>query len=247
MIDNLNNYLSDLMVYIPKGETQVRNFRNDQKWISSNYKFGMPGNRGKLKEVILDVEIEPFFIAKYTVTEELYQYILGKNIITMNKTQKPIVNVSWIDAVKFCNLLSDELGYDKFYDIDESNEFVCNYGNNGFRLPTDAEWQYACKAKSEGYRYGAIDKIAWYKGNSQDQVHEVGEKAPNAWGLYDMVGNVWEWCWDLYDAEIFGNYRIIRGGSWSEEERGCGATSRRKTMPNFYIDDIGFRIARSNV
>lgn len=246
MLTNLNDYLRDLMVYIPEGEIRLRDFRNEQKWISSNYKFGMPGIRKNLKEVTWNVKLEPFYLAKYTVTEELYAIIMGKEFVTKTEAQKPVVNVSWIDAVNFCNLLSDSLSFDRFYNFDnESKEVVCNYVTNGFRLPTDAEWQYACKAKSKGYRYDEIDKIAWYKDNSNERVHEVGKKMPNEWGLYDTIGNVWEWCWDLYDAETFGTYRIIRGGSWAEEERGCGATSRRKSMPDFYIDDLGFRIARS--
>ncbi|MCH5583599.1 formylglycine-generating enzyme family protein [Shimazuella sp. AN120528] len=245
MFPNLYDHLKEIMVYIPKGETRLRDFRNEQKWISSNYKFGMPGSRKNLKELIWDASIEPFFLAKYPVTEELYAVISGKNVST-TEARKPVVNVSWMDAVLFCNLLSDELGFDKFYEIDnKSKEVVCIDGANGFRLPTDAEWQFACKANTKGYRYGEMDEIAWYKNNSLGQPHHVGEKMPNEWGLYDMIGNVWEWCWDLYDAETFGNYRIIRGGSWAEEERGCGATCRRKSMPDFHIDDIGFRIARS--
>ncbi|MGG3609200.1 formylglycine-generating enzyme family protein [Priestia megaterium] len=248
MLVNLNDYLKDLMVYIPEGEVCLRDFRNEQKWISSNYKFGMPGVRKNLKEVIWNVEIKPFYLAKYTVTEELYTTITGKKFSTTTEARKPIINVSWLDAVNFCNLLSVALGYDQFYDFDNgSKSVICNYNTNGFRLPTDAEWQYACKANSKGYRYGGIHEIAWYKGNSNERLHEVGEKKPNKWGLYDMIGNTWEWCWDLYDEEVFSNYRIIRGGSWAEEERGCGATCRRKSMPDFYIDDIGFRIARSIV
>ncbi|CAM4028060.1 formylglycine-generating enzyme family protein [Lederbergia lenta] len=248
MIDNLNEYLKELMVYIPEGEIRIRDFQDDQKWISSNYKFGMPGIRKNLKEVIRNVEIKSFYLGKYAVTEELYEFIMQKELLTSKKNQKPVVNVSWLDAVFFCNLLSETLGYDRFYDCDmESKSVVCNYSSNGFRLPTDAEWQYACKAKSKGYRYGQIDEIAWYKDNSNERVHVVGEKAPNEWGLYDMIGNIWEWCWDLYDEEKFGNYRIIRGGSWAEEERGCGATCRRKSMPDFNIDDIGFRIAKSTL
>ncbi|WP_028777119.1 formylglycine-generating enzyme family protein [Shimazuella kribbensis] len=246
MIANLNDYFRELMVYIPKGETRLRDFLNEQKWISSNYKFGIPGIRKNLKEVIWDVEIEPFYLAKYTVTEELFAIIMGEKFATTTKSQKPVVDVSWLNAVNFCNLLSDAMGFDRFYSFDNaSNEVVCNYGTNGFRLPTDAEWQYACKANSKGYRYGEIDEIAWYKGNSNERVHDIGGKMPNEWGLHDMIGNVWEWCWDLYDKETFGAYRIIRGGSWAEEERGCGATCRRKSMPDFHIDDIGFRIARS--
>lgn len=191
MLTNLNHYLKELMVYIPEGEICLRDFQNEHKWISSNYKFGMPGIRKNLKEVIWNVEIKPFYLAKYTVTEDLYAVIMGKKFSITTMDQKPIVNVSWIDAVKFCNSLSDVLGYDKYYDCDQnSKSVVCNHSSNGFRLPTDAEWQYACKAKSKGYRYGEIDEIAWYKDNSNEHVHNVGKKAPNDWGLHDMIGNV---------------------------------------------------------
>ncbi|MCH1627930.1 formylglycine-generating enzyme family protein [Ferdinandcohnia quinoae] len=246
MVFNVNEYVNDLMIYIPGGVTDIRDYRNEQKWMSSNYKLGMPGVRKNLKETIWSVDVDPFFLAKFTVTEELYWRILGRSFINTIDSSKPVVNVSWVDAVNFCNLLSDQLGYDRFYQYhQDTNEVVCNHESSGFRLPTEAEWQYACKAISNGYRYGNIDEIAWYKDNSNEQLHPVGEKKPNEWGLYDMLGNVWEWCWDLYDEETYGTYRIIRGGSWAEEERGCGATCRRKSMPNFSIDDIGFRIARS--
>ncbi|UOY92823.1 formylglycine-generating enzyme family protein [Ectobacillus sp. JY-23] len=243
MLTNLHDYLKDIMVHIPAGQIRLRDFRNEQKWISSNYKFGMPGTRNNLKEIVWDVEVKQFYLAKYTVTEELYEAVMG-----FSKTggRQPVVNISWLEAVYFCNVLSEALGYEKFYGVDDEGKLVtCHTSSNGFRLPTDAEWQYACQASSTGYRYDNITKIAWYKDNSHGQVHEVGKKQPNAWGLYDMIGNVWEWCWDLYDEETFGDYRIIRGGSWAEEERGCGATCRRKSMPDFSIDDIGFRVARN--
>jgi formylglycine-generating enzyme required for sulfatase activity len=118
MLANLNDYLKDLMVYIPEGEVRLRDFRNEQKWISSNYKFGMPGVRKNLKEVIWSVEIKPFYLAKYTVTEELYTTITGENSSTTTEARKPVINVSWLDAVNFCNLLSVSLGYDQFYDFD---------------------------------------------------------------------------------------------------------------------------------
>lgn len=118
MLANLNDYLKNLMVYIPGGEISLRDFRNEQKWISTNYKFGMPGIRKNLKEVIWNVEIKPFYLAKYTVTEELYAFIMGKEFLTTTEARKPVVNVSWIDAVNFCNLLSDARGYDKYYDFD---------------------------------------------------------------------------------------------------------------------------------
>ena len=77
----------------------------------------------------------------------------------------------------------------------------CNLDSNGYRLPSEAEWQYACKASTTGYTYGKLLDIAWYNENSNGQIHDVGQKEPNAWGLYDMLGNVWEWCYDLYDEK----------------------------------------------
>src|SRR4051812_17323476 len=131
MIVELNDYLKNLMVYIPEGEILLRDFRNEQKWISSNYKFGMPGLRKNLKEVTWNVEIKPFYLAKYTVTEELYAMIMGKKLST-TEDRKPVVNVSWIDAVNFCNLLSDALDYEKFYDFDNERKLVnSNYHANG--------------------------------------------------------------------------------------------------------------------
>jgi formylglycine-generating enzyme required for sulfatase activity len=158
-----------------------------------------------------------------------------------------MVNVSWYNAISFCNLLSKECGLKECYTFDyNGNNVFCDWNTTGYRLPTDAEWQYACKAGSTGYRYGEINDIAWYSENSEGRIHEVGNKEPNKWGLYDMLGNLWEWCWDLYDEKTYGSYRIFRGGSWSESERGCGATCRRRGHPSFCIDDLGFRLAKSS-
>ena len=113
---------------------------------------------------------------------------------------------------------------------------------SGFRLPTDAEWEYACRAGTRGPRYGLLDEIAWYRDNSEARPRPVGLKAPNAWELHDMLGNVWEWCDDLYDPEVYGTYRIFRGGGWADQDRGVLATNRRRSHPSFAIDDLGFRV-----
>lgn len=127
-----------------------------------------------------------------------------------------------------------------------AGNIICDLKVNGYRLPLEGEWEYACKAGTSGARYGELEEIAWYKGNSQGGTHEVGTKSPNAWGLYDMLGNVWEWCSDIYDEEVYGSYRIFRGGGWCDQERGCLATNRRRSHPvSFKIDDLGFRLARS--
>ncbi len=117
---------------------------------------------------------------------------------------------------------------------------------DGYRLPTEAEWEYACRAGTGGPRYGTLDDIAWYRGNSGERPHEPGGRLPNPWGLYDMLGNVWEWCWDLYDPEVYGTYRVLRGGGWFDDEHwSCRASVRRRSHPTFRVDDVGFRVARS--
>lgn len=195
----------------------------------------IPGGAIELRDDRLNskwkAEIRPFLLARYPITD-------GE--------RKPVVNISWNDAISFCNLLSQKAGLKECYSIsNDGGNMICDCESNGYRLPSEAEWQYACKAGTTGYRYGELDMIAWYNENSGGKVHEVGRKEPNAWGLYDMLGNVWEWCWDLYDEEVYGSYRIFRGGSWAEEARGCGATVRRRSHPTFCIDDLGFRLARS--
>lgn len=115
----------------------------------------------------------------------------------------------------------------------------------GDRLPVETEWEHAYRAGTTTARYGPLDEIAWYRGSSDERVHEVGGRQPNAWGLHDMLGNVWEWCWDVYDAEVYGSYRVLRGGGWFDEPWSCRASVRRRSHPTFRIDDVGFRVARS--
>ena len=163
----------------------------------------------------------------------------------MCSSDLPVLTVSWIQAVNFCNALSQRLGRDAYYGIDLVKEKVnLNFTANGFRLPTEAEWQYACQAGIKGVRYGELNEVAWYIDNSNHRTREVGQKKPNPWGLYDMLGNVWEWCSDIYDETVYGTYRVFRGGGWCDQERSVMATTRRRSHPfSFKIDDLGFRIA----
>ncbi|WP_174551318.1 formylglycine-generating enzyme family protein [Paenibacillus tianmuensis] len=213
------------MVTIPAGEIELRDDRIKTTWTA---------------------QINSFLLAPVPVTTAIYSSIVHKTVGPYDKPQLPVVDVSWNDAILFCNLLSRHLGLQECYSIsDDGENVVWNREANGYRLPMEAEWQYACKAGTGGYRYGELDEIAWYDENSGGMVHQVGQKRPNAWGLHDMLGNVWEWCWDIYDEKVYGSYRIFRGGSWAEEARGCGATCRRRSHPTFRIDDLGFRLARS--
>ncbi|SYX82985.1 conserved protein of unknown function [Paenibacillus alvei] len=183
------------MVQIPGGEEDLRDDRKKLQWKAT---------------------IPPFLLGAYPVTNELYEAVVGDSDTASNSShshQMPVVNISWKDAVGFCNLLSQRSGLTPCYSIGSGEAVQWNVEADGYRLPTEAEWQYACKAGNSSYQYGKLDQIAWYNDNSQGMLHEVGNKEPNAWGLYDMLGNVWEWCWDIYDEQVYGSYRVFRGGA----------------------------------
>ncbi|EFM11058.1 protein of unknown function DUF323 [Paenibacillus curdlanolyticus YK9] len=236
--------LMNAMVPIEGGAIALRDYVTTDKWLSSDYTLSSPGNNKKA--ITWTETIEPFHVMKVPVTQQLYRAVMHGEEAEPEVNGLPMTDVSWVDAVAFCNALSRMVGKTECYTIaNESENTIYHKEANGFRLLTDAEWQYACKAGTAGYRYAAIDQIAWYQDNANGAAHPVGQQTPNPWGLFDMIGNVWEWCWDLYDKERYGNYRVFRGGSWAEVANNCGATTRRKSMPDFKIDDLGFRIARS--
>jgi formylglycine-generating enzyme required for sulfatase activity len=214
------------MVQIPSGEIELRDDRIKHKWT---------------------VEVNPFWLSKFPVTQELYFEVTKEDPSTIKGNGHPVETVTWRDAVVFCNKLSALTGLNPCYTLEEENEeSLFDRKANGFRLPTEAEWEYACKAGTTGIRYGELDSISWFKDNSENTTHPVGQKEPNDWGLYDMLGNVWEWCSDIYDETVYGSYRIFRGGGWSDEARSVMATTRRRSHPlKFKIDDLGFRIARN--
>ena len=223
---NTDKSINDQLVLIQGGEIALRDDRIKKIW---------------------KVELEPFLIARYPLTQNLYFEITNESPSSFKGSKRPVETVSWKDAVNFCNSLSLKTGLTTCYSLGNDNiEITFDSKANGYRLPTEAEWEYACKAGTSGIRYGDLDKIAWYKNNSENRTHEVGMKEPNSWGLYDMLGNVWEWCSDIYDETAYGSYRIFRGGGWNDDERGCMATNRRRSHPvSFKIDDLGFRIARN--
>lgn len=236
--------IMEFMVPIEGGTVELKDYINTNKWLSSDYTLSDPGRGTDKKVVTWSETIDPFYVMKYPVTQQLYHFVMYEEESAFHKKNLPVTEVSWIDSVVFCNKLSRMLGRTECYTItNESENTVFNKKADGFRLLTDAEWQYACKAGTTGYRYESIDQIAWYQDNSNGSAQQVGQLLPNPWGLYDMLGNVWEWCWDLYDTNRYGNYRVFRGGSWAEVANNCGSTMRRKSMPDFKIDDLGFRIA----
>ncbi|KPI08881.1 Sulphatase-modifying factor protein [Actinobacteria bacterium OK074] len=218
------------MIAIPPGRVTLKDRRTQRSWA---------------------VELAPYQLAAFPVTQALYAQLTGgRRPSTARGDQLPVECVSWWDAARFCNALSRRDGFTPAYhfrtDVDGDGEDVeWDPSADGYRLPTEAEWEHACRAGTAGPRYGELDEIAWHRGNSHERIHTVGGKLPNAWGLYDMLGNVWDWCWDVYDAEVYGSYRVLRGGGWFDEHWSCRASARRRSHPTFQVDDVGFRVARS--
>lgn len=218
--------ISFQLVEIPKGKIQLNDDRIKKKW---------------------PVDIQAFLLSKFLVTQDLYFEIMEISPSFFKGDKKPVESITWKDAAIFCNRLSQMKGLSPCYEFSkEGGEVEFHKQLDGFRMPTEAEWQYACQANTVKIRYGELNEIAWFKKNSKNETHEVGLKKPNEWGIYDMLGNVWEWCSDIYDEKVYGSYRIFRGGGWCDEERSVMATNRRRSHPNvFQIDDLGFRIAKS--
>ena len=175
---------------------------------------------------------------------------------------KPVIHVSWYDAVAYCNWLSEQEGLEKSYNIN-GDDVTMNWNANGYRLPTEAEWEYAARGgnQSQGYKYSGsdnIDEVGWYWSNSGNKTHPVGTKQPNEFGIYDMTGNVWEWCNDWYSSSYYsqslsnnpqgpssGSYRVYRGGSWNYSPSYCRVANRDYDNPSDRYNVIGFRVART--
>jgi len=201
-----------------------------------------------------------FYLGIHEVTQGQYQAVMGDNPShSKGSADLPVESVSWLDAVKFCNKLSEREKRTPFYRIDGTE--VTLAGGNGYRLPTEAEWEYACRAKSTTlYPFGDdADKLGehgWFEGNSESQTHPVGQKLPNAWGLYDTLGNVWEWCADWYDERSYASsppadppgapgpsLRVFRGGSSGNFPWSCRPAYRFGNVPGYRSSYVGFRVA----
>ncbi|HEY0167128.1 MAG TPA: SUMF1/EgtB/PvdO family nonheme iron enzyme [Jatrophihabitans sp.] len=213
------------MVAVPSGDVTISDRRTQSSW---------------------NVGVKAYLLGAHPITRATYSQVAGSRPGSAQADQLPVETVSWFNAIRFCNALSEREGLVPAYDVRAQDGHVeWDAEADGFRLPTEPEWEHACRAGTTGARYGELDDIAWHRANSHGRAHDVGGKQPNAWGLYDMLGNVWEWCWDTYDPEVYGDYRVLRGGGWFDEHWSCRASVRRRSHPTFQIDDVGFRVARS--
>ena len=203
----------------------------------------------------------PFYLGVHEVTQGQYLAVMGQSPSSFKGSEDlPVEQVSWLDAVRFGNKLSEREGRTPYYRI--QGDAVTIAGGDGYCLPTEAEWEYACRAGSKtrfsfGDDENALGQYAWYSANSNGQTHAVGEKKPNAFGLYDMYGNVWEWYWDGYDADYYKQSsaddprgpgaaarRVLRGGSWSNDPRYARSACRDRGTPEGRNLTLGIRLAR---
>jgi formylglycine-generating enzyme required for sulfatase activity len=204
---------------------------------------------------------QPFFLGIHAVTQRQYQAVMGSNPSDFKGVdERPVETVSWVDAVEFCNKLSGREKQKPYYQINGADIAVA--GGSGYRLPTEAEWEYACRAGTLSlYPFddeaSQLAEHAWYSGNAKKSTHPVGQKRPNSWGLYDMLGNVWEWCADWYDpkyyasspilnpiGDVVASRRIMRGGCWNGGRRMCRSAIRGRGAVLMAGNFLGFRVAR---
>jgi formylglycine-generating enzyme required for sulfatase activity len=195
-----------------------------------------------------------YYLGVHEVTQAQYETVMGKNPshfqgakVGNENADLPVENVSWDDAVEFCKKLSD---------LPEEKK-----AGRVYRLPTEAQWENACRAGSKtaylfGDEEGLLPEYGWFNRNSSNRTHTVGLLEPNAWGLYDMHGNVWEWCSDWYGeypkgavrnptGPKVGSDRVCRGGSWDFEAANCRSAFRNWNYPSLRLDYYGLRVALS--
>ena len=193
---------------------------------------------------------KPFWLMETQVTQVLYRAVTGESPSKFKGDQLPVEQVSWEDGIAFCNALSTKLGLTPAYKGTDNN---CDLGSgaNGFRLPFEAEWVFAAKG-GQNFEYAGsdnIDEVAWYDKNSGKKTHEVAQKKPNGYGLYDMSGNVWEWCADDYSNpgqhRLGASKRAYRGGGWVGNAGGCEVSYRSRLSPDYRYNYFGLRLSRS--
>ena len=221
--------------------------------------------------VNLDHDLEIF---KYPITRALWISVMGdvrtrsiiEDDIGKEEGQKqssgaliPMTSMSWSKCIRCANILSEMKGLEPVYTI-HNKKVHMNLQANGYRLPTEAEWEYCAKSQQNFIYAGGnhLDTVGWFDGNSQSKAHKIGLKQPNAFGLYDMSGNIWERCWDFYGpysldqihnpiGPTSGNLRVVRGGSWNNGLDFARVSFRLYSLPSYKFHNLGARFVRSKI
>jgi formylglycine-generating enzyme required for sulfatase activity len=213
-----------------------------------------------------EVSVSDFLIDTHLVTQEQYEKLMHDNPSRWKGNQNPVEQIRWSDAVRYCNARSEAENLQPCYDL---NTWKCDFSANGYRLPTEAEWEYACRAGTKTvYFFGndssQLKDYAWFEDNSGGKPHPVGQKPANAWGLYDICGDVWEWCNDFYQVDYYGqspkddpkgpetgDTKVLRGGAWNSSAECSRSGYRYNEAPGyadvcFGYDIYGFRCVRNS-
>ncbi|MEA1936213.1 MAG: formylglycine-generating enzyme family protein [Thermodesulfobacteriota bacterium] len=252
------SYVSDDLDFAPMGEGAAPGGYSGKTYTvpSINYKMvylkpgtfmmGSPSSESKRDSDERQHKVtltKGFYMGTTEVTQKQWRTIMGNNPSNFKGDNRPVESVSWNDAKEFIRKLKQREGTDTY------------------RLPTEAEWEYACRAGSKSrFCFGDSDSglggYAWYRSNSSSKTHPVAGKKPNAWGLYDMHGNVWEWCEDWYGKypsshvtdpkeHSSGSYRVLRGGSWLSYARSIRSANHSRNNPDLRFNNFGFRVVRA--
>jgi formylglycine-generating enzyme required for sulfatase activity len=250
---------------LPEGTDFIRFYHSEYEWIEIMMvnipagSFQMGSNTGREDErPVHTVSLDAFMMSSTEITQLQYLSVMGKNPSTQeDNDNKPVEFASWPEVVTFCNRLSEKAGLEPCYNLDT---WECDFSRNGFRLPTEAEWEYACRAGTSteyfsGNSESDLSLTGWYAGNCK-WLHEVREKNPNSWGLFDMHGNVSEWCNDIYGSyrstsghnptgPVSNAYeRVLRGGSSKDYAENCRSACRSYLDRANRRSHLGFRIVR---
>jgi formylglycine-generating enzyme required for sulfatase activity len=251
---------------------------------SGNFQMGNTGNYSGFsseKPIHTVILTKSFYMSKYEITQSQWKAVAGTDPSYFKGDNLPVENVCWYEAIDFCNKLSEKENLEKCYIInmngatylcDNRVTVTCDWSKKGWRLPTEAEWEYACKAGSTSdFFNGQLSKpnctpldnnlntVGWYCYNSSNKTHPVGAKEANDFGLFDIYGNVWEWCWDWYSTyssdlvndptgPSIGTYGIMRGGSWTDYACYCRSSYRSTVVPdyrNLKSNNVGIRIGKT--
>ena len=243
-ISRLKQYINEVMLDIPVGKF----------WMGSEPNRTIADDELPRHQVHLSQSIE---MNRLVVSQALYQMVTGENPSFFLDPQNPVEAISWFDAIRFCNQLSELLNLQPCYEINGQTVYWYR-DRNGYRLPTEAEWEYVARA-NQNVRFSggaSLDLLAWVSKNSQNQINNIGLKDPNNWGLYDMSGLVFEWCWDWYGPytgvkEIDpvgpedGQQRVCRGGAWNRDGWFARVSCRASEIPISRCSNIGFRFCRT--